>query len=44
MRAWQENDFDYMSVDTVKRTLAKFEKADYLLLGNYYKTPRDKTK
>lgn len=44
IRAWQENDFDYMSVDTVKRTLVKFEKPDYLLVGKYYKTSRDKTK
>ena len=44
IRAWQENDFDYMSVDTVKRTFAKLEKAGYLLVGNYNKDPRDKTK
>lgn len=44
IRAWQENDFDYMSVDTVKRTFAKLEKAGYLLIGNYNKDPRDKTK
>ena len=44
IRAWQENDFDYMSVDTVKRTFAKLEKAGYLLAGNYNKDPRDKTK
>ena len=44
IRAWQENDFDYMSVDTVKRTFAKLEKAGFLLVGNYNKDPRDKTK
>lgn len=44
IRAWQEKDFDYMSVDTVKRTFAKLEKAGYLLIGNYNKDPRDKTK
>ena len=44
IRAWQEKDFDYMSVDTVKRTFAKLEKAGYLLVGNYNKDPRDKTK
>lgn len=32
IRAWQENDFDYMSVVTVKRTFAKLEKAGYLLV------------
>lgn len=44
IRAWQEKDFNYMSVDTVKRTFAKLEKAGYLLIGNYNKDPRDKTK
>lgn len=44
IRAWQENDFDYMSFDTVKRTFSKLEKAGYLLVGNYNKDPRDKTK
>ena len=44
IRAWQENDFDYMSLDTVKRTFAKLEKAGFLLVGNYNKDPRDKTK
>ena len=44
IRAWQENDFDYMSIDTVKRTFTKLAKAGYLLVGNYNKDPRDKTK
>ena len=44
IRAWQENDFDYMSLDTVKRTFSKLEKAGFLLIGNYNKDPRDKTK
>nr|WP_196758901.1 hypothetical protein [Streptobacillus moniliformis] len=44
IRAWQENDFDYMSFDTVKRTFSKLEKAGYLLISNYNKDPRDKTK
>ena len=39
-----EKDFDYLSVDTVKRTFSKLEKAGYLLVGNYNKDPRDKTK
>lgn len=41
---WQENDFDYVSVDIVKRASAKLEKAGYLLIGNYNKDPGDKTK
>ncbi len=44
IRVWQEKDFDYMSVDTVKRTFSKLEKVGYLLVGNYNKDPRDKTK
>ena len=44
IRAWQEKVFDYLSVDTVKRTFSKLEKAGYLLVGNYNKDPRDKTK
>lgn len=41
---WQENDFDYVSVDMVKRASAKLEKACYLLIGTYSKDPGDKTK
>ncbi|CAM3198542.1 DUF6017 domain-containing protein [Streptobacillus felis] len=44
IRSWQENDFDYMSVETVKRTFAKLEKQGYLITGNFNKYPRDKTK
>lgn len=44
IRAWQEKDFDYMSIDTVKRTFAKLEKMGFLLVGNFNKDPRDKTK
>ena len=44
IRAWQKNDFDYMSIDTVKRTFSKLEKMGYLLVGNFNKDPRDKTK
>lgn len=44
MKNWQENDFDYMSIDTVKRTFAKLEKQGYLLIGRFNKDPRDQTK
>lgn len=44
IRSWQENDFDYMSFETVKRTFAKLEKQGYLITGNFNKDPRDKTK
>lgn len=44
IRAWQENDFSYMSAETVKRTFTKLEKEGYLLTGNYNKDKRDVTK
>lgn len=44
IRSWHENDFDYLSIDTVKRTFAKLEKSGFLVVGNYNKDPRDKTK
>ena len=44
IRAWHEKDFDYMSLDTVKRTFSKLEKNGYLLVGNFNKDSRDKTK
>ena len=44
IRSWQENDFDYMSYETVKRTFIKLEKQGYLITGNFNKDPRDKTK
>ncbi|WP_322962495.1 conjugal transfer protein [Mycoplasmopsis cynos] len=44
IRSWRENDFDYMSLDTVKRTFAKLEKQGYLISGNFNKDSRDKTK
>ena len=44
IKSWRENDFDYMSLDTVKRTFAKLEKQGYLISGNFNKDPRDKTK
>lgn len=44
LRAWQENDFDYLSLDTVKRTFSKLEKEGFLLVGHFNKDPRDKTK
>lgn len=44
IRAWQEKDFDYMSIDIVKRTFLKLEKLGYLVVGNYNRDSRDKTK
>lgn len=44
IRAWKEDNFDYLSLDTVKRTFARLVKSGYLLTGNFNKDPRDKTK
>jgi len=44
IRSWREKDFDYMSLDTVKRTFAKLENQGYLISRNFNKDPRDKTK
>ena len=44
IRGWKEENFDYMSLDTVKRTFRRLDKAGYLLTGNFNKDPRDKTK
>lgn len=44
IRNWQEKDFDYFSIDTVRRTFIKLEKEGFLIVSNYNKDPRDKTK
>lgn len=44
IRGWKEENFDYMSLDTVKRILPRLEKAGYLLTGNFNEDTRDKTK
>lgn len=44
IRNWQEKDFDYLSIDTVRRTFNKLEKEGFLIVSNYNKDPRDKTK
>ena len=41
---WQENDFEYWSVDTIKRTFTKLEKMGLVISGNYNKMPMDRTK
>lgn len=40
---WQKENFDFWSVDTVKRTFAKLVKSKILLKGNYNKYKYDKT-
>ena len=44
IRGWKEENFDYMSLDTVKRIFPRLEKAGYLLTGNFNEDTRDKTK
>lgn len=41
---WQKQDFEYWSVDTVKRTFTKLEKLGLVISGNYNKMPMDRTK
>ena len=41
---WQEQDFEYWSVDTIKRTFTKLEKMGFVLSGNFNKMPMDRTK
>lgn len=44
IRAWQESNFEFWSVETVKRTFAKLEKRGLLISGNFNKHRLDKTK
>lgn len=40
---WHENNFDFWSFDTVKRTFSKLVKAKILITGNFNKDKRDRT-
>lgn len=44
IKKWQETNFKFWSVETVKRVFAKLEKMELLVSGNYNSDPRDKTK
>lgn len=44
LKQWHEDNFDFWSFDTVKRTFARLEKQGVLLVGNYNPDPRDRTK
>lgn len=44
IKKWQETNFKFWSVETVKRVFAKLEKMGLLVSGNYNSDPRDKTK
>lgn len=44
LRVWHEENFNFWSFDTVKRTFSKLEKMGILIVGNYNPDPRDRTK
>lgn len=44
IKIWHEEEFNFLSYDTVKRTFAKLEKKGILITGNYNKDKRDRTK
>lgn len=44
LKQWHEDNFDYWSFDTVRRTFSKLEKMGVLIVGNYNPDPRDRTK
>ena len=41
---WQKEDFEYWSIDTVKRTFGKLEKSGLVISSNYNKMQIDRTK
>lgn len=44
LKEWRENNFDFWSLDTVKRAFTKLEKLGILLVGNFNQDRRDRTK
>jgi len=44
IKAWHEENFEFWSYDTVKRTFSKLESLNLLITDNFNKDPRDKTK
>ena len=44
IKSWHENNFKFLSVETVRRVFTKLEKSGFIITGNYNKDPRDKTK
>lgn len=41
---WRSNDFEWWSIDTIKRVFTKLEKSGLIISGNYNKMPMDRTK
>lgn len=44
LQDWREKNFEFWSLDTVKRTFTKLENKGMLLVGNFNKDRRDRTK
>ena len=44
IKSWQEKDFKFLSVETVRRVFMKLGKSGFIITGNYNKDPRDKIK
>ncbi|MBS3938487.1 MAG: hypothetical protein KGZ50_07950 [Peptococcaceae bacterium] len=44
IKTWHEENFEFWSFETVKRTFAKLESIGLLLTGSFNKSPMDKTK
>jgi len=44
LKEWHENNFDFWSMDTVKRAFTKLESLGILLIGNFNRDRRDRTK
>ena len=43
-QSWKETDFDFWSVDTIRRTITSLEKKGIVITANYNKMKIDKTK
>lgn len=44
LKAWHKNNFDFWSLDTVKRAFTRLEKLGILMVGNFNQDRRDRTK
>lgn len=42
--AWHQDQFKFWSLNTLKRTFGSLETKELLIVGNYNKDPRDRTK
>lgn len=44
IEAWHKENFDFWGLNTLKRTFGSLESKGLLIVGNYNKDPRDRTK